>query len=70
MLSRRNDTNWSWVDEMRVGEMRVDEIRVGEMRVDEIRVGEMRVDEMKVGEMRRPPFLNEDQTEVSKVIHL
>ena len=32
MVSRRNDTNWCLVGEMRVGKMRVGKMRVGEMR--------------------------------------
>ena len=36
MLSRRNDTNWSLVGEMRVGKMRVGKMRAGEMRVGEM----------------------------------
>ena len=39
-MSRRNNTFWSKVDEMRVDEMRVGEMRVGESGVGKSGVGE------------------------------
>ena len=66
MLSRRNDTNWSLVGEMRVGEMTqlvlsrrnentqndINWSLVSKMRIGKMRVGEIRVGKMRVGEIR------------------